>query len=232
MGKTSQARDHNSAGQSFFWQGLLILLPLAILATTGIWSLRGQRQAVEQKARQDASATAEQMAKRISREIHEQLSNAHPPVPLVEEDEPFPFLYPVNPEPPDDLGPDQRFQVAIGNPSELEALLADSPDAKSAAGLPLKVLILYQMWLSASDEDSFEATQELVEAAISTHPSIFTEPILQQVVSKAKSAWEFHNEIRQILREHLPSLRRIPRSQWVQDDADTHWRLEILDDPA
>jgi signal transduction histidine kinase len=41
--------------QTFFWQGVLILLPMALMAGFGLWALWRERNSVEQEARQRAS---------------------------------------------------------------------------------------------------------------------------------------------------------------------------------
>src|SRR5262245_2971707 len=43
---------------NFLWQGLLILLPVAVLATVGLWALRQDRAAVAREARSRAETIA------------------------------------------------------------------------------------------------------------------------------------------------------------------------------
>src|SRR5207247_2900956 len=50
---------------TFFWQALLILLPVCVLAVFGVASLRQDRLLVEQEARERASRVAEDLSERI-----------------------------------------------------------------------------------------------------------------------------------------------------------------------
>ena len=51
---------------SFFWQGLMILLPVAVLAVVGLYSLRQDEQAAEQAARKRAADDAQNLARAMS----------------------------------------------------------------------------------------------------------------------------------------------------------------------
>jgi hypothetical protein len=48
------ARVNHHQAAKFFWQGLLILLPVALMAGFGFWAILRERNAVEQQARQRA----------------------------------------------------------------------------------------------------------------------------------------------------------------------------------
>ena len=48
------ARANHYQTTKFFWQGLLILLPVALMAGFGFWAILRERNAVEQQARQRA----------------------------------------------------------------------------------------------------------------------------------------------------------------------------------
>jgi len=50
---------------TFFWQALLILLPVCVLSVFGVASLRQDRLLVEQEARERAGRAAEDLSERI-----------------------------------------------------------------------------------------------------------------------------------------------------------------------
>ena len=60
---TLMASSKNNPRPSFFWQGLMIVLPVTVLAVVGLFSLRQDEQAAEQAARKKA---AENVASRRS----------------------------------------------------------------------------------------------------------------------------------------------------------------------
>ncbi|MGI9239719.1 MAG: sensor histidine kinase [Verrucomicrobiales bacterium] len=234
--ENSRAHPTPSPSQGFFWQGLLILLPLLVLAAAGVWSLRGQREAIEQTARQDAAASSQVFATSARQAIEQSLRSAHPPVPLEvgQDPAPFPFLYDPNPAPPGELAAYERYLAALENPPELEAILAENPNAISATGVPLKVLILYQLFLAAAGDDGTRSDlrQRLEEAALHTHPSVLSSPILSELGSPALARWQEDEQVRTVLRRFLPLLREERRSRWAELPGGIRWRLELLPDQA
>ncbi len=60
-------RDERKPG--FFWQGLLLLLPVAVLSVAGLASLRQDKRLVEAQARQRAQELADELAERIDAEL-------------------------------------------------------------------------------------------------------------------------------------------------------------------
>ncbi len=60
---------HREAKPSFFWQGLLIVLPVFVLAAFGLYSLRLDRQKAEQEAVEQARAVAENLAEAYEKEL-------------------------------------------------------------------------------------------------------------------------------------------------------------------
>src|SRR3954451_7959948 len=61
--RSAVARSARSA--SFFWQAVFILLPVAILAAIGVYTLKRDKAFAEQEARERASAVAEDVAERL-----------------------------------------------------------------------------------------------------------------------------------------------------------------------
>lgn len=234
MGR-SRARHHPErlASQSFFWQGLLILLPLLVLAAAGVWSLRGQREAVEQQARQQAAEAAAFWARAGEALVHGHLIGAHPPVPLIAGEERFPFLYPLNPRPPEDLAPARLFEASLDDAEALDQILGDHPDALSESGIPLKPLILYRQYLAAPEKRRAELERELAEVVCNSHPSVLSGPILQQLGDRESSAaWQKHERIREVLRDHIEAIRKNPTPQWIETATGEIWRLEVLAHPS
>ena len=58
---------------SFFWQGLLIILPVAVLALVGFISLREDEQTAETDARNRAAASAQSLARAMRASVNEEL---------------------------------------------------------------------------------------------------------------------------------------------------------------
>ena len=234
---------HDGTSQRFFWQGILIVLPLAVLAAAGIWSLRGQRLAVEQQARIEATRSAESWAAELQRSMRERFLSAHRPVPLEPDGEPFPFLFPLNPTPARNLDADRDLLAAQDDPDALEQILIDHPDARSAAGLPIRVLALYRLHQLAGETDQAAIARRLLDAAVISHPSILTGPILNELEQKYPGSdgawlqsdyadpWVAQDEIRALLRVHRESFRMGQRSRWVVGIGGKRFRMEVLDHP-
>ena len=62
-------RQQNERKPGFFWQGLLILLPVVVLCVAGLASLRQDRRLVDAQARQRAQEIAEELADQIDAEL-------------------------------------------------------------------------------------------------------------------------------------------------------------------
>jgi signal transduction histidine kinase len=69
------AEMHDTRPPSFFWRGVLILLPLLLLAAMGIASLRQDRLLAEAAARQRGEILAEDSARHIAAELSDRLRN-------------------------------------------------------------------------------------------------------------------------------------------------------------
>jgi signal transduction histidine kinase len=66
-------RTNSSRRPSFFWQGLMILLPVLVLAVVGLYSLRQDAQAAEQAARKRAAENAQSLARAVGDMAGEEL---------------------------------------------------------------------------------------------------------------------------------------------------------------
>ncbi len=69
--------DSSNSGKrpSFFWQGLMIILPVAVLAVVGLFSLRQDEQAAEQAARKRAAENVQSLARAIADMAGEELQH-------------------------------------------------------------------------------------------------------------------------------------------------------------
>jgi len=67
--------DRTNSGRrpSFFWQGLMIILPVLVLAVVGLYSLRQDEQAAEQAARKRAADSAQSLARAVGDMAGEEL---------------------------------------------------------------------------------------------------------------------------------------------------------------
>jgi signal transduction histidine kinase len=63
------AKFHHKRKTSFFWQGVCILLPVAVLAVLGLFSLRQDRLLAEQEAREVGAAAARGLARELGDEM-------------------------------------------------------------------------------------------------------------------------------------------------------------------
>src|SRR3954451_9150014 len=61
--RSAVARSARSA--SFFWQAVFILLPVAVLAAIGVYTLKRDKAFAEQEARERAAALAEDASERL-----------------------------------------------------------------------------------------------------------------------------------------------------------------------
>ena len=68
-------RTNSVRRPSFFWQGLMILLPVLVLAVVGLFSLRQDEQAAEQAARKRAAENAQGLARAMSVTAGDQFRN-------------------------------------------------------------------------------------------------------------------------------------------------------------
>ena len=68
-----QPRPNPNHKPSFFWQGLLILLPVAVLTVFGAMSLVQDEQTVEREARKRAEGNVQILAKAIAASVDQDL---------------------------------------------------------------------------------------------------------------------------------------------------------------
>jgi len=66
-------QSNSSRRPSFFWQGLMILLPVLVLAVVALFSLRQDEQAAEQAARKRAAENAQSLARAVGDMADEEL---------------------------------------------------------------------------------------------------------------------------------------------------------------
>src|ERR1035437_2810377 len=64
---------HKTRKPTFFWQALLILLPVTVLAVVSLASLRRDEQAAEQAARQRAAGNVQSLARAIRSTVNDEL---------------------------------------------------------------------------------------------------------------------------------------------------------------
>ena len=69
------ASSKNNPRPSFFWQGLMIVLPVTVLAVVGLFSLRQDEQAAEQAARKKAAENVASLARAMSVIAGDQFKN-------------------------------------------------------------------------------------------------------------------------------------------------------------
>jgi signal transduction histidine kinase len=69
----SASRQQKRPG--FFWQGMLIVLPVLVMAIVAITAIRNDRVSVEREARQLGAATATSLAQTVAQEVGQQLEN-------------------------------------------------------------------------------------------------------------------------------------------------------------
>src|SRR5260221_10535303 len=95
-------RRSGNEGPGFFWQGLLIVLPVVLLAGLGLFSLRQDRRLAEQDARQRAQDTVQQLASGLGRRVGSHLEDVlFVPASLSESGElAWPPLWQAAPAPP------------------------------------------------------------------------------------------------------------------------------------
>lgn len=196
MGSTRQLKPPHALGRSFFWQGLLILLPLAVLAAIGFWFLSEQRAAAREKAIQETTRSAQNIADKLNELLREVSDVSHPSVPLDPDQAKVPYLYSLNPLPPKNLDPDKHYRSGLtlleaGRTEEAATAFSYTPDvdnAFSSSGIPLFALIrFHQLMALPADFPKSELRDKLNHLDVTltrTHPSILSLPMLKAVEEK------------------------------------------------
>ena len=115
-------RAHTNRKPAFFWQGVLIVMPVAVLATLGFVSLRQDRLLAQREAAERAQGLAEELAPKIWNDLSAVKASDAPPGPSFLVDSAGGLLFPP-PCPP--LPPAQPFNPAELNPAQAALWLAE-----------------------------------------------------------------------------------------------------------
>lgn len=207
----------------FFWPGLLVALPLLLLAVLAAAGLRSRWQARMAEAREEAQRAVDRAGREAAAIFADAEARAHPV-----------RLYPAQPVPPAEpsaawreavaaaLGPAQPdksdesdkpdpveapgpLRVASGSPGPASAArfraLRDSPESGwTDAGLPVSALAAWEVFRL---EPTAEDAAALVRAAVVTHPSAVSPVILERAAAFAAE----HGLVSQDLADGLAAWR-------------------------
>ena len=157
----------------FFWPGLLVALPLLILAGLAVAGLRSRWQARWAEAQEEAQRTVD----RTGRELESILTEATTRLQPVR-------LYPALPVPPKEVSPAWLEAVQSNDPNAFRAL-RDAPEpAWTDAGLPAAALAA---WAVYAREPTAENAPVLVDIVIHRWPSAVSPVILTKAMELARS---------------------------------------------
>ena len=145
------AGEHNPSRPSFFWQGLLIVLPVVVLVAVGLFSLRQDKLLAQQEAVARAQAVADDLVPFIWNEvIASEMTN-----------QTFSFRVDENaqltfPPPYDPVPAPKPFDLATLNPEQVRLWLTiQSADAVSQDSNSL--IQTYEAFTASNPPDSFAA---------------------------------------------------------------------------
>jgi signal transduction histidine kinase len=142
---------------TFFWQGLLILLPLALLVAFGIYSVQQDRKLVDVEVGERLQRMAQDFARPIEAHLHEQLRHVHPEAHL---------LINNKGELVSIAGSTNRIHVAELRPGSLQvekltpklaSLWEQARTAEFTSAAPATVIDAYQKFVDAHPPDDFLA---------------------------------------------------------------------------
>ena len=224
---------------------LLILVPIAL------WSLGGMRQEMERRARSDALREARSIAQSQQQALQRAVELAHPPVDLDPSlDREFALSVPLQPTGQEGSDADRLYEQALealqrGQQSQairaFRLLLQNHPQGQTAAGTPIRPLILFHLF-QADSRDAEKAARELMQAALYASPSLLSESLLEAANSIWKerypdssspfagweSAWKEAERVRHLLRQHFPLFSSDRRAHWMNGPDGQRWWIQPL----
>ena len=177
------AHPQNQRKPTFFWQGLLILLPVAALALSGLFSLRQDRLLAGQEAKDLGSSIAERLAQAIGDETSRRLTDYRE------------VNFSLRAHRTSDLG---LSQWAGGGSRKRRRLPCNISKTWGQAnpGVDLSAMPLSDCALSAGDEVSLPSYPKF-------YPSAPPPPEwLQQLTLEQEHLWESANECRFVSRDY------------------------------
>ena len=148
-------RAHTNRKPAFFWQGVLIVMPVAVLATLGFVSLRQDRLLAQREAAERAQSLAEDLAPKIWNDLIAVKASDAPPGRSFLVDSAGGLLFPP-PCPP--LPPAQPFNPAELNPAQAALWLA--AQRAETGGDPATAVQAYRDFLQSNPPQNFAATAD------------------------------------------------------------------------
>ena len=185
----------------FFWPGLLVALPLLILAGLAVAGLRSRWQARWAEAQKEAQRTVD----RTGREVEAVLAEATTRLQPVR-------LYPALPVPPKEVSPAWLEAVQSNDPTAFRALRDATAPAWTEAGLPAAALAAWEVY---TREPTAENAPALVDIVIHRWPSAVSPVILTkamelarskgpvlEILSGSQNAWQAGEALRALVQRH------------------------------
>ncbi len=195
---------------SFFWQGSLILIPVALLATAGFFSLYQEQRRVERDLKVEAIEQCQVLASRIRSALTEAVKQAYGNDPPSSLDCFFYNESPIPQEPSEDWLLFEETRLALeaedrlSTRSLLETLSSQS-DARSPAGRPLAPMATLALMRTAETAEAQRAqARRLIKQVLYEMPSDLTPRFIdatEGVLSDEEqlshhSQWEDHEQVR------------------------------------
>ena len=188
----------------FFWPGLLVALPLLMLAGLAAAGLRSRWQARWSEAQEEAQRAVD----RTSRELQTILTEAHLRLQPVR-------LYPALPVPPKEVSKVWQQAVHSNDLSAFRLLRETKKPAWTEAGLPVAALAAWEVYAREPTAENAAAMAEIVThrgpSAIS--PVILTKALalaagnepVAEILSGGQTAWQASEARRGLVLRHPPA---------------------------
>jgi signal transduction histidine kinase len=240
----------------FFWRGVMIMAPVLVLTTFGLYSLKQDRLLAEAQARERAQELAEDFANDIISVLRKEPSDE---ALAFELDEAGKLVFPppvtgapIPTEPGEGSARYKAALLAMQEGRNIEALrlfeivARDYPDTVGETGLPIQPLAQLK-WIELAKSSDLDPRVASVEEVLGSNavfrPTLLSPQILQRLPdSQWQQLWARHERIRAIHASAREQLAQSPSLLWVgewllarEEGASVRyicWHANVLDGKA
>ena len=188
----------------FFWPGLLVALPLLILAGLAAVGLRSRWQARWSEAQEEAQRAVD----RTSRELQTILTEATLRLQPVR-------LYPALPVPPKEVSQAWLQAVHSNDPNSFRLLRETTEPAWTEAGVPVAALAAWEVYAREPTAENAAAMVEIVthRGPSTISPVILTKALalaagkgpVPEILSGSQAGWQASESRRRLVQRHAPA---------------------------
>ncbi|MES2705941.1 MAG: HAMP domain-containing sensor histidine kinase [Verrucomicrobiota bacterium] len=230
----------------FFWPGLLVALPLLVLAALAAAGLRSRWQARLGEAQEEARKSVERIREAAEDTLLRSVTWTSLAIPIGTKMPPEGDVgwYPLVPQPPEKVSEAWTQALESGDPEQFRTVRNSSQEEWTDAGLPAQPLAAWELFHRESNEEN---ARRLVGAAVYGNPSVVSPVILARgleeldktnssaltgILKEGIAAWEARQEILRMVREQELLLRlRENQDQWLLEKGQL-WKLRLLTTPG